>query len=410
MRKLQMCILAGCLPVAAWAQPGINSIYSAYGIGDVNIRDWNANTAMGGLGIAMKSDKTLNSLNPASYSTINKGKYMFELSFSGRSLNYINETQNVPAKDLTLNGASLGFNIVKNWGMAIGLKRYSAIDYKTTASRYIIGTNTKLDETIEGTGGLNQAYWGNGFQITKGLSLGVTGGFIWGSANRKENIYTSSTEGLVIEQNTFYNKLYVNAGLQYQFKTGGLSWTLGGTFQPGMNLNKTQDSYIKDMADATLLEDKGRVTAFKYPLQMGGGITVQKGASTLGFDYIQQNWSSTGYKGTGFRTTNLQNFALGYKHTWQRKTPYGWLDGPSLMAGIQQDLSYIIINNRQVKTLAGSVGAILPSKNGMYNYTLALRYGERGNAIYPMVKEKFVDLTLNVSLAGFFYLGGRKYD
>ena len=98
------------------AQPGINSIYSAYGIGDVSIRDKNGYTPMGGVGIAIPSNKILNSNNPASYAFIPRGSYMMELSAHGASVGYKNETQTFKATDFALDGAALGFSISKKNG------------------------------------------------------------------------------------------------------------------------------------------------------------------------------------------------------------------------------------------------------------------------------------------------------
>lgn len=220
----------------------------------------------------------------------------------------------------------------------------------------------------------------------------------------------SAADGLNVVNNTFYNKFYVNTGLQYQFKTGKTQWILGGTFQPGINLKKINNFSIKDLNEVVLTEEQEQVSKFKYPLQWGAGITMIKGHSKLGVDYIQQNWSATGYKGTNFTTTNLQNAALGYSYTFHRPSYYGPVEGVTLMAGLQRDLSYININNQQVASTIGTLGANFPSKNGLFNYTLGVRVGQRGKIMAPLVKEKFVDFTLNISLSNVFFIGGRKYD
>ncbi len=393
----------------AAAQPGINSIYSAYGIGDVSIRDMNSYAPMGGVGIAVPSNKILNTNNPASYSSILRGSYIMELSASGKSINYKNETQTFKANDFVINGAALGFSIAKKMGGAVSLKRYSTVEYYTLANRYLNGSNAKLSEDITGSGGLYVASLGVGLKLTKNLSAGVSGGSIFGSVNKKENIYTSTSDGFVVENNSFYNNFYSNAGIQYRIKKGKYNWIIGATLQPTINLIKEDDYYIKDFSDNIVYQEKGKKSSFEYPMQWGLGISAEKNNSMLSADYIQQNWSATKYKGSAFKTTNLQNIAIGFKHTYKQHLYNYVVDGITFMCGVQAERSYIVINNYRVQSYSVSSGITIPSKKGLYNYTLGLKYGQRGQVSYPLVKENFIECNVALSLGNFLNFGGLKY-
>lgn len=396
---------------ASEAQKGLNSIYSAYGIGDVELRDYNPYSGMGGVGVAMGSEKTLNSLNPASFATLQKNKFMFELSFAGKSATYINENQRIPAGDFSVKRAAFGISLFKNVGTVIGLKRYSTVEYLTVGNRYVLGTDSKLEEEIEGSGGLNQFYFANGFSIKKNLRLGISVGYLFGSVNRNELIYTSSTTGLKVTNGVYYNKMSLQGGLQYAFKTGSYKWTIGGTYQPRIILNKTTDNYITDMSDVKIAEDKAIVGTFHYPEQFSGGVMVKKGAWGVSADYIQQSWGKTGYKGNGFTTTTATNFAVGANYTFTRNHYfYGKSDGVVLSAGFVRDLSYLIVNGRQISSNAGTIGLSIPSKNSLYNYYVGLKAGKRGEAVYPLVKENFVEFHFNFSLSNFLFNTKARYD
>lgn len=394
----------------SYAQPGINSIYSAYGIGDVSVRENNGYASMGGVGVAMPSNKLLNGNNPASYSTIPYGSYVMELSFSGLSIQYKNQTQTFKANDIVVNGAAFGFNISKKIGAAVSLKRFSTVEYYTLADRYVSGTVSKLSEDITGSGGLYLGTVGVGIKATKNLSLGLTGGSIFGSITKKENIYTSSSDGFIIENNSFYNNFYAKAGLQYKFKTRNYKWVLGATLQPSIELTKLDDYKITDFSENVLLTESQKKSKFKYPLQFGTGFAISKNKSILSADYLQQNWGSTGYRGASFSTTNAQNFAVGFMHTYQMKGARNRIqDGITLMCGLQKDKSYIFINKYQVESFAATAGISFPSKNLLYNYTFGLKVGQRGKIYYPLVKENFVELNMSISLKGFLNVGGAKY-
>lgn len=387
-----------------------NSIYSAYGVGDVNIRDWNAFSPMGGVGVAMKSERTLNELNPASYSGLKNNRFLLEIAAAGTSVNYITENTNQTASDFKIKRAAFGMNLFKHVGTVFGIRKYSSVGYQTIASRYIQGTTDVLTDTVRGNGGINQAFFTNSLSIGKHISLGVSTGVLFGSVNKTETVNYSATDGIVIGTNNYYNKAFLNTGFQYYFNTGKVKWTLGGTWQPAINLNDQVSSSIADLSSNILQGTVINTTGFKYPEQYSGGISMNKGGSLLSFDYIRQNWSATGYHGNEFVTTDLQNYAVGYSYTFYKNTAFGPMERASIMAGFQRELSYIIINNTQLTSMAGTFGVNVPSKNGTFNYTLGLRVGQRGEAAYPLVKENFIDFTLNVSLGSFFYIGGRKYD
>jgi hypothetical protein len=392
-----------------WAQ-NANSIYSAYGIGDIQLRTQNGYSSMGGLGIALKSDRTLNDLNPASYGALAHYRYMLEVSAVGSTVRYVTEEKNIGGSDFGVKRAAFGMSIAKNMGTVFGLKKYSNVGYKSYADKYVAGTNEKLQEIIVGNGGLNLAYIGNAYNFGKHLSVGVTTGIIFGSISKTETLSIGSAGTLDIVSSDYYQKFYFNAGVQYQFKTGKYQWMLGATLQPGVQLNREGEFIVTDGSDSLYASAVPTHGTFDYPLQWGAGLTLVKGKSTFGFDYIRQNWSATGYRGDGFTSTNHQNFALGYSYTFKKNTFYGPRDGISIMAGVQRDQSYIIINGLQVTSNMATLGFNFPSKNGMFNYTVGFRGGERGRVSYPLVKEKFVDLTLNISLGGFFLTGMKKYD
>lgn len=392
------------------AQSGLNSIYSAYGIGDVTIRDYTGYAGMGGLGVAMPSTNTLNDVNPAAYGSFPLSRLMLELSFGGKSVNYVNNTQNINAGDFTVRKAALGFSLFRNWATSFGIKRYSDVEYYTLGNRFLLGTNSKLSSEIKGNGGLYEFFFSNGLKLGKKLNLGLTVGYLSGSVNRKETISTDATDGVVVDKNDFYRNFYFNAGFQYKIKTGDYSWILGGTFQPQRSLDKTEDNTIQNLSGTTLVQQAAILGKFDFPVQWGGGLTLLKDDWKFGVDYIGQNWQSVHYSGSGFQTTNAGNWAAGLSYGQPKKTVFGLMDGPTYSAGINYDQSYLVINGQQIKTIAGTIGISLPSRTGLYQYHFGLKAGQRGSKTYPLVRENFVEFNANISLSSLIYTGGRKYE
>lgn len=393
-----------------YAQKGINSIYSAYGIGDYNLLDRNAYSGMGGVGVALKSDKSLNLVNPASFSAISNNKFMFDLSFSGSSVRYINENGNRPAGDFDIGRAAIGFNLIKPIGTVFGLQRYSNVEYFTVTTKDIAGTTDKLRDEINGTGGLNQLFLGNAVTIKKHLSLGITAGYIFGSVNTHENISNDGDVAIQVDNNKYYNNANINGGIQYSFKTKKYNWILGAFYEPSVSLKTLTDSKVMDAAGTILSTSNSIDGRFAFPSKYGFGASVKKDKITISADYIQQNWQSTGYKGSNFIATDAQSFSAGIGYGFTRHTIWGDFEGPSIYAGYNRQSSYLIIDDQQLISQSFSVGFTLPSKNNLHHYSGAIRVGSRGKPVYPLVKENFVDFIFNISLSSYLQKGGRKYD
>ncbi|ULQ54574.1 hypothetical protein [Flavihumibacter fluvii] len=405
--SLGFCI---ALTGQAISQSGLNSIYSAFGIGDVQMRDYSGYGGMGALGVAMPSEKTLNDINPASYGFFPSNRLTMELSLGGKTINYISSSQYTSGGDFTIQKAAMGVSLFKNWGTSFGIKRYSNIDYLTLGDRYLLGTESKLSSKIEGHGGLYNFFFSNGFKIGRHLNLGLTIGYISGSVNRTEEILSSATDAVTLEKNTLYQNFIMNTGIQYQFKTGKVKWIAGATFQPRRTLNTTVDNLVSDASGNTLVAQKARSGHFEYPAQWGAGLTMIRKEWKFGVDHIGQNWSAVNYSGIGFQTTNASNWAAGFSYHKPRQTIFGVVDGITYSAGITWDQSYLVIDGVQINSLAGTAGISVPSRNGLYQYHFSVKAGQKGKSTYPLVKEKFVEFNINLSLSSILYTGGRKYD
>jgi len=147
----------------ATAQMATSSPYSRYGVGDVYGRTLSQGFALGGTTIAVQNDTTaiffINPANPASYSNL-------RLTTAELGLNYSRlQLQNQTTKSVT-NSASLGYITLAFpirkwwWGASIGLIPYSSVGYKVSDQQNITNVG-KVDFLYEGSGGFNQAYFGN---------------------------------------------------------------------------------------------------------------------------------------------------------------------------------------------------------------------------------------------------------
>ena len=393
---------------AVHAQKGLNSVYSAYGIGNYNMRDENANTGMGNVGVAMPSQGTLNETNPASFAWLPKNKFIFEVSLDGISTKYTTKDVNISAGDFTISRVALGFQLVKPLWTVFGLRKFSSVDYLTTSNHDIAGSPAGYTSTIEGNGGLYQVYMANSLKVLKHLSLGLNTGFVFGSINSTETIGAGS-DVLVEDNNRYYNHATINAGAQYEIKAGKNSFMLGAFYEPQIALNVLEQNSLQNSGGGIIVQRDDKDYTFSFPQKYGAGISWKKNAFTVSADAIVHNWSATGYKGTDFTTSDAVSYSIGIRHQPNKQGVFGVAPGIGLYAGFNLENSYLIVDNYQLQSKSVSIGASFPSKNTLNTYALGLKVGTRGEAVYPLVKENFIQFNFTLSF-GSYFLKGPRYD
>ncbi len=164
---LSLLLITYCLlnTTSLTAQSATSSPYSRYGLGDVNTRTSGQSFAMGGTTIAIQNDTLpmffINSSNPASYSGIRLTTA--ELGMNYTRLQLQSESSKNIINSAALNYISLAFPIKKWWGASVGLMPFSSVGYKITDHQSIDNIGN-VDFLYDGSGGINQLYFGNGIK------------------------------------------------------------------------------------------------------------------------------------------------------------------------------------------------------------------------------------------------------
>ncbi|NJO70048.1 MAG: hypothetical protein HC830_12890 [Bacteroidetes bacterium] len=86
-------ILLVLLDLSAIAQNNTNSPYTMFGIGYIEPEGFGRNKGLGGSGIALPSEMSLNNLNPASYHTIDSLRFILETGFNTIYSKFSNHSQ-----------------------------------------------------------------------------------------------------------------------------------------------------------------------------------------------------------------------------------------------------------------------------------------------------------------------------
>lgn len=395
-------LITGCLLLLALhvqAQKGVNSLYSAFGIGDLEEKDYSRSFGVGSAGIARGSESFLNELNPASYGRLPMETFFFEASVAARTVQYNTSTNYQTAGDIGFKRFALGFKAHKMWGMSLGLMPYSRVDYKLLNTRSIEGTTSDIRNAIEGSGGINRLYFSNAVQLTKNLSLGVSTAMLFGPVTTTDSLGGSGTESDVYsEVKTSYRSFEFSTGLQYTGKIG--EWQLGGglTYRLKNKLNSEQDFSLKAMDESVLYEESRSARDYTLPEQIGAGIHVSNGQLSWLADYRQQNWKGLNENKTDFQYVNAKRYSGGMEYTFYRDYFNTRVEGLILQAGANYSTGYLKVKGEPLTDFGITAGASLPSRTGHLRYYIGIEGGQRGRAVKGLVKENYLNVVLHLSL------------
>lgn len=307
--------------VGLYADNGINSPYSRYGLGLLSDQNLAVNRQMGGLGYATFSNSYINLLNPAAIAHADTLTMLFEAGFSLQNVNFDEGGTKVNAHNAAFDYIAMQFRLRKGLGMSIGFLPYSNVGYSFGAKERLSYDNTQIEATssYSGTGGIYQPFIGIGFSPIKDLSFGIMASYIYGDISHtiSSTFSSANIDSRVRKYGIEVSNYKLDFGAQYTLPTGkNKSLTIGAVYSLGHDLN----------ADATRIEQTGSnadtinvSNGFKLPHTIGAGAMYNINDNwKFGIDYTFQNWGDTDFFGDGNKGVNRSKISLGIEHSPNR--------------------------------------------------------------------------------------------
>ena len=335
--KILGCLLMALTTISgAWAQGGTNSPYSQFGIGALSDQSQSMSRGMNGVGYALRQGNQVNTLNPASYSSIDSLTMLFDMGLSGQFTHFEENSVRRNASKASFEYLVGSFRAWKNVGVSFGLLPYSSVGYNYETSAHVSPTSS-LTESYSGSGGLHQLMLGMGVKLLKPLSVGVNASYLWGSIDRSVSpVVSTASNNLTKSYSTIVNSYKLDFGVQWVQPLNRFDrLTLGAVVGLGHNLNnkmsmsivsKTVLSEALDTATTSLSD------AFELPLSIGAGAAYNhRGKLTVAADFSLEKWGNLKFPGFDGSNYKMQNGLL--KDRMKVNAGIDWLPNPSALGG-----------------------------------------------------------------------------
>ena len=399
----KIAILLGLILSALMiAQNNTNSPYTRYGYGQLEDDCFSRSQAMGGTSIGMRTKNSINSINPASYSSIDSTSFIFEMGVSGLLSNFRSGDAQNTSFTGNLDYIALQSPITKWMGLSAGLIPYSYVgyNYKYTDSIQIAFEEdyNVYDKTFYGTGGISQVYLGLSVDIADHLALGVNGYYMFGNINHYRAVSYNesklSTTNTVMLSNLYVRSFNTRFGLQYHETIGEKhKFNIGAIyeFRSGMNGKFEQTTTGTD----TLVMSSSEL--FEMPsLYSGGVMYTYDDKLMIGVDFMYQEYSKALYYGKRDTLANRMKISLGAEYTHD---PRGrrYIDRMAWRLGAKYNSSYAKIDGKQAGDFSISCGLGLPLRTSKTIINVNFEYGNVGG-LMATLKENYFKFGLNFSL------------
>lgn len=387
---------------------------------------------MGGLGLAYRSNRQINYLNPASYTAQDTLSFLFDFGMIGSRSAYETEDQSFSSGNINIDHIAISFPITRWLVTSIGVRPYSYVGYDIKEEILISGIfqqSVNSDLIFQGNGGLNQFNIGAGIQPLKNLSVGFNMNYVFGSIERSKYLrfpFNPEYSEVSIETTLEFSDLVFDLGLQYRLRlTEQLDITLGGIYQnrTGIGIRKIISKYanysegqpgaFKDSLLFTpnlLIEGIDQEDQFYLPALYGAGFILNyRDRFLFGADFYRQNWEPVNIFDETEPLRQTNEFIAGFEITPDPEALRGYYNKINYRLGAYYSSYYLELRNHQLKDYGITFGVGLPFKNSKTSFNFAVELGQRGTTEDNLIRERYANLLISVTLHDVWFLK-RKFD
>ena len=307
IKRYIVLVFASVMAIGVGAQNATSSPSSRFGYGELNDNLPSAYRAMGGVGIGMRSNKAINSAQPASYTACDSMTFMFDIAGSFLYTNYGDSYGMRNRLNGNLEYVTVQFPIWRQHiAFSAGVTPYSASGYNFSLSDSV-NSDYHYTHTYSGEGGFTQVYGGLSFNICNWVALGANVYYMFGdiTKSRTQSFLEADVMGATQTDYLKINSLRLRYGIQFFHTFGKHTIVLGGVFENKQRFSRSEYMQVEITSNDTV---ETLQNAFEMPLMYGAGISYNyANRLTIALDYQYQSYS---YRHQRIQYYSLQVFLL----------------------------------------------------------------------------------------------------
>lgn len=394
------------------------SPYTMYGIGDLMQGGTAEYRSMGGIGVGVyDGGVSFNYANPASLSAIPQRSALMNIGAEVRNFYLRSPSARTSHNSVNLNNLGFAFPLARGVGLGVALTPVSSVGYYNLVednSPSIVDNIGKVVYSYMGDGGVSQVQASLGVRITRGLSLGITGHYYFGTLNRYYNadmysyLEDRAYRSVASTRSTNISKFLVSIGAQYMFRVGKeASLTFGATYQPKAVISARETtrtmSFVGNSRD-TVASAVSR-TAITIPARLAVGMHFQGAHLGFGVDYIRQDWTGAftdaDMSARGINLRTYQEFRAGVSYTPNRLAIRNFLNRWTYKIGGRYGTSYLSNGTEPMVDYALTLGVEIPMRRGSLTHvSVGGEIGQRGSTRTNYAREQYWKVFVGFTLFG----------
>ena len=424
IKQLKQIVLltAALLPILVVAQNQTSSPYSFYGIGDTyeqgNIRTF----GMGGTNLAVRSNIYVNISNPASYTGIDSLSFVASMGLQSTMGSYRTNEQTSNLNNTSINHITFGFPVTRWWKSSLAILPFSNVGYEVQNDE-LLDFNVLSRTIYSGSGGLDKVNWGNAFQLTKNLSVGINSSYYFGRVEHLNTVLFPDSAYIVnakLSERDLLHRFEFSVGVQYFIPTGENSFFgLAATYTPTATLQVETDylatTFVgneigyETATDTVYIKDGIQGEAI-LPYTYGFGISWEKKDKLLlAADLMFDNWESFSYLGQTDNLTNKIKASFGAEFIPTSNNLSSYLKLVRYRFGVRYNKMGLNFNNTDIEEYAISVGFGLPLRKSASILNLGIEIGQNGTIENSLIQERFFKVALGISIKENWFRKGKYF-
>ena len=388
------------------AQNGAGSVYSMFGIGELSRTHSSASHAMGYTSIGLSSPYQINVTNPAANDQA--GSYfnhVFDVGFYYANTTYESDGKKEQGSYGGLSNFSFWFKYNDRWNGTIGLSNYSNVGYNIYKQNVNSFQDGDYDIAYQGTGGLNEFFFSNGFSVSDNFSVGLKLMFIFGNISHTEDVTGGqSLKRYYTEDVAIFFALDAEYSLNYRIQKEAFNINFGLIYKNPTRLSGANVSTITEQdfsegveaAQGVLSYELDRTTKYTIPRRVGFGISYNSEKVVLASDVEFNQWSQGEIEGYTDDLQDSWRYSFGVQLTPDRTGNSALGRWDYRMGGFYEN-SYLKIENTSFGNYGVTFGLGIPIRSGsMIN--LAYQRGVNGTVESGLIYESTHELSINLCI------------